>query len=319
MIETLCWFGRVTAAAATALVLCLGGAGEGLAARRRPKPAEPAKVKPEDGKAEGGRPWAEAWKVETKYYRVACNVSEAKCKAYGAYLDALCEHLSGFFRVRGRPPRMVVYVFRKREEFEGFSRSIGYTPRRTELGYYTRTGGFPFTATYRLNLYGWFATENVLAHECTHQFVDLAVPFRVPVWLNEGLAVYFESSEWDGKKLETGKMPKIRLASLKARIRKDADLPLKDVILAGRKEFTTQHYAAAWSLVHFLIHGDKNRYRESFNAYFLALQRGVPRLVAFEGTIGREFKSWEDLQERWRKYVLGLEADVDVPADPERH
>jgi hypothetical protein len=89
--------------------------------------------------------------------------------------------------------------------------------------------------------------------------------------------------------------------------------------MADEKEFTAHHYAAAWSLVHFLIHGDKHRYRESFNAYFMALQRGVPALPAFEGSIAREFKSWEDLQERWRKYVLGLESDVGAAPAVDRH
>jgi hypothetical protein len=67
------------------------------------------------------------------------------------------------------------------------------------------------------------------------------------------------------------------------------------------------HYAAAWGLVHFLIHADDEAYRKPLSIYFRALQHGVDPLIAFRGTIGRKFESQEDLRKRWSEYILALE------------
>ena len=263
-----------------------------------------------DGKPADDRPWRTAWTGRTRHYFIRTNISRERLDEYSKYLEALYDDYSRFFNIKGRTPIMGVFVFKNRDEFDEFSGAIGYRASRSTRGFYTRRGGEPLTASYDLDI-GGFTTRNVLAHECTHQFVDLAVPFDVPIWLNEGLAVYFEPSKWDGKKLETGVLPAARLRSLKRRIEAGDDLPLKDVVLADRAEFTVDHYGAAWSLVHFLIHADRKRYRKSFNDYFVALQRGVDPQKAFEGTIGRQFKSWDDLQKKWKAYVLALEPEKD--------
>lgn len=89
-----------------------------------------------------------------------------------------------------------------------------------------------------------------LRHECTHAFLHAALPL-VPLWLDEGLAEYFEvpgSQRADGNphwnllfqtQVRLGRVP--RLADLEVR--------------SGLDDLSAGDYQDAWSWVHFLLHG----------------------------------------------------------------
>lgn len=96
-----------------------------------------------------------------------------------------------------------------------------------------------------------------LRHECTHAFLHAALP-AVPLWLDEGLAEYFEappgarandSSQWNllfKADLQLSRVP--RLADLESR-QPPGDLSATD-------------YQHAWSWAHFLLHGPPEAHEE---------------------------------------------------------
>ena len=109
-----------------------------------------------------------------------------------------------------------------------------------------------------------------LLHEGTHQFAHLAAGYRavggmagkpapvprlaVPLWLNEGLATYFEAAFIDPEVLVPGLPDPDRLSELRAALRK-GQAPSLHKILTARygEEFNSLDYAAAWGVVHVLL------------------------------------------------------------------
>lgn len=106
-----------------------------------------------------------------------------------------------------------------------------------------------------------------LLHEGTHQFIHLGAGYRepgrtpampprlaLPLWLNEGLASYYEAAFVTPELLQPGRPDPARLAEVQAALR-DGKVPSLGKILARRygEPFTSLDYAVAWGLVYTLM------------------------------------------------------------------
>jgi len=104
-----------------------------------------------------------------------------------------------------------------------------------------------------------------LLHEGTHQFIHLGAGYRepgrpaptpprlaIPLWLNEGLASYFEAAFITPDLLQSGRPDPARLNELQTALRR-AKVPPLTTILAKREPFTSLDYAIAWGLVYTLM------------------------------------------------------------------
>jgi hypothetical protein len=106
-----------------------------------------------------------------------------------------------------------------------------------------------------------------LLHEGTHQFVHLGAGFRdsrpgtatpprlaLPLWLNEGLATYYEAAFVTPDLLQPGRPAPGRLAELQATLRR-GKTPLLAATLGKRygDSFTSSDYAIAWGVVYALL------------------------------------------------------------------
>src|ERR1041384_951847 len=65
----------------------------------------------------------------------------------------------------------------------------------------------------------------VLAHEGFHQFLGYELGLEVPLWLNEGMAQYFETSYVANGRLHTGIISKPKLRSEERRVGKECRTP----------------------------------------------------------------------------------------------
>jgi hypothetical protein len=106
-----------------------------------------------------------------------------------------------------------------------------------------------------------------LLHEGTHQFIHLGAGYRVPqqppatpprlalpLWLNEGLASYYEAAFVTPDLLQTGRPDPARLAELQESLRRDKG-PVLGHTLSKRygEPFASLNYAIAWGLVYALM------------------------------------------------------------------
>jgi len=147
------------------------------------------------------------------------------------------------------------------------------------------------------------ASWRTIQHEAFHQFADQAIGTRLPVWLSEGLAEYFEEGLWTGDGLVTGIVPLRRLGRLR-RAMADKDLVGFDEMMGlSRKAWNGAaclgRYDQAWSMVHFMIHGHEGFYQKRFSAFVNDVASGRPPKAAFRNRFGgnaelfrKRYTSW---------------------------
>jgi hypothetical protein len=246
------------------------------------------------------------FELETKHYIVKTDIAEHVPKNVGEAMEQLYAAYAGIFDVTpGQSQNKTeLILFDRKEDFFNYAKQLKAEPRKDSLGFFRASSAGPDQIVTFKRRTGEFHTLSVLYHEATHQFVRMVVPHRkIPLWLNEGLAVYFENSEFRGGKLRTGIIPRSRLKLLQHGLRGRKCVPLKDLMKRERDTFGGLCYAQSWSLVYFFVHARGGRYSKSFTAFFKAVRAGTPVEKAFETHLTDKY---DKLEQVWRKYVLGL-------------
>ena len=136
-----------------------------------------------------------------------------------------------------------IYLFHDRATYAHYlSRYLPSVPYRRAL--YVKSQGPGEVLAY------WSRDLEVdLRHECTHALLHASLPW-VPLWLDEGLAQYFEvapSQRSNGHR---------HLAAIQASLQREPPPPL--VNLERRDNLTEMgrtEYRNAWAWTHFMIHG----------------------------------------------------------------
>jgi hypothetical protein len=133
-----------------------------------------------------------------------------------------------------------------------------------------------------------------LRHECTHALLHSAVA-EVPLWLDEGLAVYFEQPP---ARRASGSPA---LSELRSRLQVTTLPQLADVeAKASLVEFGRNEYLHSWAWVHFLLHGPPDA-RAALALYVAELRNGpaaVPLSVRLE-------RQWPDATARAANHIRG--------------
>ena len=131
---------------------------------------------------------------------------------------------------------------------------------------------------------------DTMIHEITHLLLDEAIyrpGVRIPVWFNEGFAMYFESSG-NG-----------RANTLAQAIRNNRLLPSYSLArIPGKPEDVKVFYAQAWSFMNYIIgvNGEE---------HVADLIRVVNEGKNFEEALFAVYgKSTEDLEKEWRDYLF---------------
>lgn len=165
----------------------------------------------------------------------------------------------------------------------------------------------------------------VVSHETTHQMAGntglLPRDVRVPAWVHEGLATYFETSEganWGG----IGAVNEDRLDWYRAlepdKEHSNIDFIVGDQIFdyAGSHASTVHGYGQAWALTHFLM----ERHFDEFIAFYRRLGEMPPEVQFSQATLTTVFnecikKDRRALDTEWRSYMRGLKTDLDIILD----
>jgi hypothetical protein len=113
----------------------------------------------------------------------------------------------------------------------------------------------------------------VAAHELAHGFIAATFP-SVPNWFNEGFASYLESIIVEQDKVWFGSIG--TNAGLTAGSGKM--VPIAALFAAPWRDFhgdwESSHYATAWAVVHYILHGEDRALRRRFDQFGVALARG---------------------------------------------
>jgi hypothetical protein len=205
--------------------------------------------------------------------------------------------------------RSVVYLFANRGQWEAFTLDIAGPGAgaflRIHDGAYCLNGA---VVAYDL---GPQRTLAALAHEGWHQFSSRHFAFRLPSWLDEGMAATFECFTWQGRvpRFQAGGNGH-RLGALREAAASGTLLPLDrllaaspgEAMAADRADEVQAFYGQAYALTLFLQQADHGRYASGYRrlvadglngrwpldprAQAVALDRNVPKTMAWNRVVG---------------------------------
>ena len=139
-----------------------------------------------------------------------------------------------------------LYLFARKSTYERYlAQHFPNVPKRRALFIKGRGPGMVFAYVSR-------SFDIDLRHECTHALLHATLPM-VPLWLDEGLAEYFEvptgQREWDNP----------HLAAVRRRLRFRAPASIVDLeSVDSVEQMGARHYRSAWAWVHFMLHGPED-------------------------------------------------------------
>lgn len=158
--------------------------------------------------------------------------------------------------------------------------------------------------------------RRTLQHEAFHQFAYNAICRDLPVWLNEGLAQFFEEGLWNGDNFTLGEVPPRRIRRLQADLRAGRFisfttlLPMDDRRWAKRlsvdRELGAAQYNQSWAMVHFLVMARDSSGRYLYRARLVDLLRRLhdsDPADAFAEAFGTDVRGFQD---RFLEYARGL-------------
>lgn len=204
-------------------------------------------------------------------------------------LDELHHALSAMLGLPAAQEAIQLYLFRDQASYEQYMNArYPRLPARRALFVKDRGPGMVFA--FRSPVF-----DVDLRHETTHALLHAVLP-QVPLWLDEGLAEYFEVAP---HKRASGHLHLVEMRDVVRSgyvPRLEALEVLDDVEQMGRRE-----YRDAWAWVHFVIHGPAES-RHELTAYVADLRSGRPaghlsrrlpqRLRDVRGHFIRHFATW---------------------------
>ena len=268
----------------TAAIVCVGAyASDNIAAR-------PACARTIEYLGRGNRQASESvdvweneygpgWKLTTVHYEIFTTLLEPvmlrRCaefmeSAYRAYNSQLPEPIE-------TQNKLTIYLFANRRQWENFTKDFAgqQAPMfcRIKAGAYYHNGA---CVAYDI---GPQRTLSVLGHEGWHQFNGRHFKFRLPSWLDEGVAMLFETSEQGTFHLEPAKNG-YRLKTLKRTLANNEMIPLRDLIASNpgqvlasdRTEAVMAFYSQSYALLRFMREADSGR---RLGAYYRLLADGL--------------------------------------------
>ena len=152
----------------------------------------------------------------------------------------------------------------------------------------------------------------VLAHEGFHQFIGYELGQQIPIWLNEGMAQYFETSFVTGTRFNVGQVSRQKLLYAQALIVNKKAPPLAQLIQWDRGTFYANAnvaYPMSWALVYYLLNSNDDRFQQSqFRRYLQDLKLGKDDIKSFQKRFGQDSDRW---QADFEDYILHLTPQTD--------
>jgi len=169
----------------------------------------------------------------------------------------------------------------------------------------------------------------VMVHEAIHMLdYERVYPPRVQPskWFEEGLANYFGLSQIDSQlRIDPGSIkrsgtivagnvrvqfdPRLELLGHRRLSRERGPVALADLLAAGPADppwtgdQAARSYGASWTLVHFLLHGERGRHAEAFRQYAAQEARGEGGPGTFRRIFGNDLTA---LETAWHEYEEAL-------------
>lgn len=225
--------------------------------------------------------------------------------------------------------KFTIYLFAERTEWEDFTKV--FAGRKAELFCKIKAGAYYLNGACVTHNIGRRRTFSALGHEGWHQFNSRHFMFRLPSWLDEGIAMLFEASRYDGGIFYFEPDENVyRLGALKEMLQENKRIPLRElvainpgeVLAIDQTEAVTAFYSQSYALVRFLREAGYGKRLGSFRRLLfdglrgdwplseaskkVAADRNIPRTVGWNRVVGPQlFKQYisDDFGQIEREYL----------------
>jgi len=203
--------------------------------------------------------------------------------------------------------KLTIYLFARRSQWEDFTKS--FTGPQASLYCKIKAGAYYLNGSCVAYNIGRERTFSVLGHEGWHQFNSRCFRYRLPSWLDEGVAMLFENSRYDKGLFyfEPGRNL-YRLASLKKTMMTGRMIPLRELVainpgevVATSDEAVAAFYGQAYALVRFLREESYGKRLGNYHQMLLGGLRGNWPLAEPDRTIAADRNI--PLTIRWNRAV----------------
>ncbi len=254
--------------------------------------------------------WNRSVEEQVGHYRIRTDLPADEANAIARHLNIMyAEYARRLANLPQRlPEKLQVYIFQNRLDYQ---RTL-----RDRFGVdATGSGGMFFVGQkgYGLAFYTEDLPrrriEHVIQHEGFHQFAYSRFAGGLPPWVNEGLAEFFGESVVIGRTLILGQGQERVIDALKEAVKKEATIPFQDMLTMTGQRWNSAltggnaslQYNQAWSMVHFLVYGEKGKYRKAFEGYLRRLNRDMDSEQAFIDAFHTSDLSY--FERKWKQYA----------------
>jgi len=205
--------------------------------------------------------------------------------------------------------KFTIYLFNDRQQWEDFTRT--FAGDEAKLFYKIKAGAYYHNGACVVYNIGRERTFFVLGHEGWHQFNGRHFKFRLPSWLDEGVAMLFEAqgTQEDAFYFEPAENV-YRLNALKKTLINNKMMPLKELIAVNPGEVLATDetealmgfYGQSYALVRFLREADYGKRLDIYRRLLqgglrgdwpldevskkIAIDRNVPRTIVWNRIVG---------------------------------
>lgn len=232
--------------------------------------------------------WTDGRHAERFVCRANFRLAEVEDTLFGD-LARLERDLTDTLQIRPASSPVELFLFRDRDSYRNYvEQAYPEVPYRRAL--FVKCGGQRMVYAYRGEHF-----EVDLRHEMTHALLHSSLPC-VPLWLDEGLAEYFEVAETEragGHPYMEGQAWRGRLGLMQRLSALEQKQELSEM---GKSE-----YRSSWAWMHFMLHGPPEA-REELLSYLQDLRADVPaeplsrrlerRLPGVDGRLLEHFQEW---------------------------
>ena len=256
-------------------------------------------------------PYGSGLELSTDHYRICTTLLEPlMLRSVPGFLEAAHESYNDQLPQRIETVlKFDVYLFADRQQWEDFTRS--FAGEQASIFCKIKTGAYYLNGACVVYDIGRSRTLAALGHEGWHQFNSRHFKYRLPSWLDEGVAMLFEESVCEQGTFRF--VPEVniqRLGALSTTLNTGGQMPLSDlvttspgqVIATDQTKAVLAFYSQSYALVRFLREAGGGKYLAGYQqmlwdglsgqwpldeaARHTAEDRNLPRTVDWNRLVG---------------------------------
>jgi hypothetical protein len=256
-------------------------------------------------------PYSDGLTIETQHYKIHTTLleplmlkqvpafAEAAWRQYQAQLPMAVESQN----------RFVLYIFKDRSQWEQFTKE--FTGSQWPIYLKIKKGAYFLNEACVAYNIGRSRTFSVIGHEGWHQFCNRYLKYRLPSWLDEGIAQLFETSDYaNGQFVFQPAKNYSKLGALKLVMRDKKMIPLQNLISLNPGEVVLWEeadmgvmafYAQSYALVRFLREDNYGKRLGNYHQMLLGSLNGTWPIDQTEAKIASDRNI--PLTAQWNSYI----------------